>query len=192
MKDADSFGRESSCSIPPMSSLHEYEHISSEDTDSLMKQGRRLSMDARVFKNNLDARYAETDKSGIVSMHHYLTWLDLARDGFFAHMGIPYICSFEACGYMLMLTDYQISFNRCVYFGETVDLYSMITRLESKRLYITHTIYLKGEDPDRTLPVCEAVAKLAFVSMETHRSVSYDEANPEIFEILRSFMVDGY
>ena len=146
--------------------------------------------DKRIFKNCMEVRYAETDKSGIVAMQNYLTWLDLARDGFFEYMGIPYNCSMEAKGYLLMLADYHIDFNRRVYYGETVDLYSAVSYLSSKRVIITHRIYLQGEDPMQTTPVCEAFAKLAFVSRETYHSVHYDEEDPEVFGRLKEFLME--
>ena len=150
------------------------------------------TQDEKVFKNCVTVRYSETDRSGIVSVQHYLTWLDTARDRFFEYMGIPYNCSFEAKGYLLMLADYLIDFNRQVNAFEDIEIYSSVTHLEPKRVIITHRVFLKGDEEAHAVPVCEAHAKLAFVSMKTHRSVTFDQEEPAVFNRLCEFLQEGH
>ena len=67
----------------------------------------------------IEVRYAETDKMGVVYHANYLVWLEIARTKFLENLGFPYV-EFEKLGYISPVVSCNLHYGLSCTYGDTV------------------------------------------------------------------------
>ncbi len=84
------------------------------------------------------ARYAETDKMGIIHHSVYAVWFEAARTEFIKGIGIPY-SECESRGLMLPLISLECKYNKPAYYEDVIAIESSIQKATPVRLVISYT-----------------------------------------------------
>ncbi len=129
------------------------------------------------FKTEITARYAETDRMGIVHHAVYPIWLEEARSQWMASTGISY-SEIEKMGVMLPVTSLS-----CRYFASCTyeDVLTILVRIDSisaARISFYYEIF-KNEQK-----ILSATTEHAWVDANTFRPISVKKRLPNIYEIL--------
>lgn len=71
-----------------------------------------------MTEKEIEVRYAETDKMGVVYHANYLVWMELGRTQLINDLGYNY-ADIEKSGILSPVVDIQVSYKKPLTFGET-------------------------------------------------------------------------
>lgn len=130
-----------------------------------------------TFRTEIVARYAETDRMGIVHHAVYPIWLEEARSQWMASTGISY-SEIEKLGVMLPVTSLSCQyFSSCTY----EDVLTILVRIDSMsaaRISFYYEIF-KNEQK-----ILSATTEHGWVDAKTFRPISFKKRLPNVYEIL--------
>ena len=95
-------------------------------------------------ETEIEVRYAETDQMGVVHHANYVVWFELARTRLCATSGYHY-ADIEKMGYLLMVTNVQVSYRKPARYGDTVQVACWNDRLGSRGLHFAYEVR-KGDE----------------------------------------------
>ncbi len=96
-----------------------------------------------ISEVNIDVRYAETDKMGVVYHANYVVWLDIARNKFFADAGFT-TNECEEAGVIFPVRNVDVTYLSPCRFGETVTVFTKIK--EYRDVLTTYSHEIRGAD----------------------------------------------
>ncbi|GFR38083.1 4-hydroxybenzoyl-CoA thioesterase [Insulibacter thermoxylanivorax] len=82
---------------------------------------------------DLTARYAETDRMGVIYHANYLTWFEIGRTEMIRELGYPYR-KIEELGLLLPVVDLDMQFIKPAYYDDRIRISTRITDFTNIRL----------------------------------------------------------
>lgn len=95
-------------------------------------------------ETEIEVRYAETDQMGVVHHANYIVWFELARTRLCALSGYHY-ADIEAMGYLLMVTNVEVSYRRPARYGDAIKVVCWSAHLGSRGMRFAYEVR-KGDD----------------------------------------------
>lgn len=93
---------------------------------------------------DVEIRYAETDRMGVVHHSRYLVWFELARTHLCRQTGYHY-AEIEAMGYFLVVTRADLVYRKGARYGDTVRVACRLARLGSRGLRFEYEVRKDGD-----------------------------------------------
>jgi acyl-CoA thioester hydrolase len=93
---------------------------------------------------DVEVRYIETDKMGVVHHANYIAWFELARTKLCAMSGYHY-AEIEAMGYLLMVTGVEVRYRRPFRYGDVARVACWSERLGSRGVRFAYEVLKEGE-----------------------------------------------
>lgn len=93
----------------------------------------RLRDDAPSVEVEVEVRYAETDRMGLVHHSRYLVWFEVARTRLCLQSGYHY-AAIEEMGYFLVVTHAELSYRQGARYGDTVTVRCQLAGFGSRGL----------------------------------------------------------
>lgn len=87
------------------------------------------------------ARYAETDRMGVVYYANYFVWFELGRTEFLRARGGHYKEMEEQEGAYLVVSEARCQYKRPVYYDEVIILRTRLTQVRSRSLTFSYEIF---------------------------------------------------
>lgn len=104
----------------------------------------------------VQVRYAETDKMGVVYHGNYFTWFEIGRVRMLDEAGLPYR-EIEASGYLLPVLEATAQYLRPASFDDRLTIKTFIREMPTVRIKIDYEVW-----KDDTL-LCTGSTRHAFV-----------------------------
>ena len=98
-----------------------------------------------MFETEIEVRYAETDKMGVVHHAVYPVWFEVARTEFLRNIGIPYD-SLEEKGVMLPLSEISCKYLKAARYGYTVKVQLFPEKVNGVKICIKYRVLDKKDD----------------------------------------------
>lgn len=133
------------------------------------------------FKTDIEVRYSETDRMGIVYHPNYFGWFDVARCRLLEAIGYPYPWV-EEQGYLCPVISAEISYGTPFKFGEFATIYTRVSKTTPVRTTYSYRVFLKGDDPETTKPRVVASTTHCMVMDGTFKPVSIKKAIPGLYD----------
>lgn len=92
----------------------------------------------------IEVRYFETDQMGVVHHANYIVWFELARTQLCALSGYPY-ADIEAMGYLLMVTNVEVSYRKPARYGDAVKVVCWSGHLGSRGMRFAYEVRKGGD-----------------------------------------------
>jgi acyl-CoA thioester hydrolase len=93
----------------------------------------------RIVETSLRARYAETDRMGVVYHGHYIVWFEIGRTEYCRAAGMPYRVM-EDSGLLILVTGVECKYRRSARYDDAVRVQSRLTELGSRGLSFGYEI----------------------------------------------------
>ena len=129
----------------------------------------------------IEVRYAETDKMGVVYHANYLVWLEIARTNFLNNLGFPWIV-FEEEGMLSPVLSCELHYGRPCTYGDTVQVYTRVTKLTPVRTEYSYRLYVKGDDVENERPRFTATTTHCLVEADTFKPVNQKKLYPDLYK----------
>lgn len=133
----------------------------------------------------INVRYAETDAMGIVYHANYLVYFEVARTDYLEKLGFPYK-RIEEEGFLSPVLTCDLSYGAPCAYGDTIVVYTRVTKVTPVRVEYSARIFLKGEDPDTCKPRFTARMTLCVVDKEKFKPVNQRKHFPELYELYQN------
>ena len=98
-----------------------------------------MTTDPRRVSIEVEVRYAETDRMGVVHHANYLVWFELARTRLCLESGHHY-AEIEDLGYYLVVTRTEARYLKGATYGDVVTVACWIDRLSSRGLRFAYEV----------------------------------------------------
>lgn len=136
---------------------------------------------AEVYENlcEIEVRYAETDKMGIVYHANYLVYMEVARTRFLESIGFPYSI-IEGDGYLSPVTNVNINYGIPCTYGDVVQVFTRVTKLTPVRTEYSYRFFVKGDDTAGK-PRLTASSTHCIVDGETFKPMNQKKLYPKLF-----------
>ena len=95
-------------------------------------------------KTEIDIRYAETDKMGMVHHSAYVVYLEQARVEHLKAIGLPYH-KLEERGVFLPVIELKIDYLKPARFGQKINVVSKIFPVKGARLKVEYSLFCGDE-----------------------------------------------
>ena len=125
----------------------------------------------------IEVRYAETDRMGVVHHANYLVWFELARTRLCADTEYPY-ARIEEMGYYLMVTGAHLSYRGGATYGDHVEVRCWLSKLGSRMVHFSYEVTRGGQR------LVTGTTEHAWVDRETLRTCRMPEVLRPGFERL--------
>ena len=101
--------------------------------------------DAPATEVEIEVRYAETDRMGLVHHSRYLVWFEVARTRLCLESGFHY-AAIEEMGYFLVVTRAELSYRQGARYGDTVMVRCQLASFGSRGLAFSYEVR-RGDTP---------------------------------------------
>ncbi len=125
-------------------------------------------------ETKITARYAETDRMGVIHHSVYAVWFEVGRTNFIKMMGVTY-SQLEKDGIMLPLSELQCTYYRPVNYEDEVVIETAVQKITFSRIVFHYRVLLDGE------LMAEGFTTHAFVDSKTFRPMNGKKFHPELF-----------
>lgn len=139
----------------------------------------------------LEVRYAETDKMGVVYHANYLVWLEIARTKFLERLGFPYI-EFEKQGFISPVLSCDLHYGRSCTYGDTVQIHTRVTKVTPVRTEYRYRLYVKGDDVETGKPRFTATTEHCLVRADDFTPVNQKKLFPALYDAYQHAMSDSW
>lgn len=129
----------------------------------------------------IDVRYAETDRMGVVYHANYLVWLEIARTKFLESIGFPYT-EFEKKGYLSPVVSCELHYGRSFTYGDTVQVLTRVTKVTPVRTCYSYRLFAKGDDAEHDRPRFTATTEHCLVEADTFKPVNQKKLFPGLYD----------
>ncbi len=99
---------------------------------------------ALTMESKIVARYAETDKMGVVYYANYLVWMEVGRTDYLASLGFPY-SQLEDEGVLFPASTVQVKLHRPSYYEDKLVVSTVIKTLRSRKVEFSYRVTRDGE-----------------------------------------------
>lgn len=134
-----------------------------------------------VNKLEIVARYAETDRMGIIHHSVYPVWFEAARTEYIKMTGVSY-SQLEERGIMLPLSELSCRYIKPVHYEDRVTIETRLEKLSFARIEFEYRVILHGE------LMATGKTMHGFVDSHTFRPVNIRNKEPELYEKLKAGM----
>lgn len=134
---------------------------------------------------NIEVRYGETDKMGVVYHSRYFPWFEIAREKLLEESGMRY-AELEKEGIMLPLVDCYCRFRRGAKYGDTVTVTAELVKLGAATCKFSYTVK-RFEDGEL---LAEGYTSHGFVD-DDFVPVNVKKAFPKLYQILENIRSDA-
>lgn len=124
----------------------------------------------------LDVRYYETDKMGIVHHSNYIRYFECGRSDMMEKVGLP-IVRIEEDGVVLPVIGVEARYRKSALMGDRIRIVSMIEKVPLAKLVVLSEIYNQAGDL-----LCDGKVTLGFLDSETRRPVRCPQALVDVIE----------
>ena len=94
---------------------------------------------SRVVQTELQVRYSETDRMGIVYHANYIVWFEIGRTEYCRAAGLPYR-TMEDAGLLILVTGVECKYRRSARYDDLVRVRSRLTELGSRGLAFAYEV----------------------------------------------------
>lgn len=133
----------------------------------------------------LIARYAETDRMGIVHHSHYAVWFEAGRTDFLKKAGVSY-SSLEAMGFMLPLYEMNCKFKSPAKYEDEILVITKISFLSQVRLHLSYQVI--NSENSKLLVTGETMHAW---TDKTFKPVNAEKAIPDIYIMLNRIFTEN-
>lgn len=133
----------------------------------------------------ITARYAETDRMGIIHHSVYPVWFEVGRTDYIKQCGMSY-SEMEKSGVMTPLSELHCKYFKPAYYEDRLLIKTTVSKISAAR--ITFNYKVVNESTGELLCVGSTVH--GFVDTNTFRPVNSKKALPEIFEKINNNLVE--
>ena len=128
------------------------------------------------------ANYYETDQMGIIHHSNYVRWFEEARMNFMEDIGFPFV-KLEEMGIVVPVLDLSCQFRTMVKFGDTVDIYTKISKFNGLKMHIEYRIV----DHSTGVIRCTGQSSHAFLDKE-YKPVRMKRDYPDLYEMFMNYV----
>ena len=128
------------------------------------------------------ANYYETDQMGIIHHSNYVRWFEEARMNFMDEIGFPY-AKVEELGIIVPVLSVNCQFRTMVKFGDTVDIYTKITKFTGLKMNIEY----RGVDHATGVIRCTGESSHAFLDKE-YKPIRMKRDYPDLYEMFMNYV----
>ncbi len=133
--------------------------------------------------SNITARYAETDKMGIIHHSVYPIWFEVGRSDYLNQIGTKY-STMENIGVMTPLVNLDCKFISPTYYEDRVFVITTVSKLSFAK--ITFNYEVKNREDNKTLVVGSTTH--GFVDSKTFRPINLKKTLPLLYKKLSDNM----
>ena len=90
------------------------------------------------------ARYAETDRMGVIYHANYLVWMEVGRTDYLARLGFPY-GRLEESGVLFPAVEATIKLNGSAYYEDRLSVLTTLESLRSRKVAFSYRV-VRGTD----------------------------------------------
>ncbi len=127
-------------------------------------------------KTKIIARYAETDKMGIIHHSVYPVWYEAARTEYVKQFGISY-SEMEKKGVMMPLTALTCRYVSPAYYEDEIIIETLPVKLSPARIIFAYTALRASSGA----VIGSATTEHGFVSSETFRPINVKKSLPRLY-----------
>ena len=135
-----------------------------------------------MYEYSRDVFYYETDTMGVVHHSNFVRWLEEARIGYYASIGVPY-ADMEAEGVLSPIIGIEVRFKYFARFGDRFTVRLYMATYTGVRYRVEYTVINQRGDV-----LLEAESTHAFVN-RAYRPVSLSKAIPLMHKGIQAAMV---
>ena len=128
------------------------------------------------------ANYYETDQMGIIHHSNYVRWFEEARINFMEEIGFPY-AKVEELGIIVPVLGVNCQFRTMVKFGDTVDIYTKITKFTGLKMNIEYRVV----DHATGMIRCTGESSHAFLDKE-YKPIRMKRDYPDLYEMFMNYV----
>lgn len=126
-----------------------------------------------ITELQIDVRYPDCDRMGIVHHAVYPIWYEMARMDFFAKMGFSY-ADMNAKGINPPLVELDLKYNAPATYPGTVTIRTRMTSYAPKKLELCYETYFEGT-------LCGTARTFHIWTGPDMKSLNMQEALPEVY-----------
>lgn len=126
-----------------------------------------------ITELNIDVRYPDCDRMGIVHHAVYPIWYEMARMDFFEKMGFSY-ADMNAKGINPPLVELDLKYNTPATYPGTVTIRTRMTAYAPKKLELCYETYFEGK-------LCGTARTFHIWTGPDMKSLNMQEALPEVY-----------
>lgn len=134
-----------------------------------------------LTETKIVARYAETDKMGIIHHSIYPVWYEVARTDFIKAFGISY-SKLEDMGLMMPLVNLSCHYSFPVKYEDEIIIRTGITKISCGKISFEYKAYIQPEDK----LIGYGSTEHGFVDSKTFKPINAKKFAPELFESLKN------
>ena len=146
-------------------------------------------METKELMTEIEVRYSETDKMGIVYHANYLVYLEIARTRFLEALGFPYI-DMETDGYLSPVLNCNLNYGKPCKYGDTVVVFTSVTKLTPVRTEYSYRIYVKGDDLENDAPRFTGSTTHCLVDGKTFKPLNQKKLYPGLYAAYQKVLVE--
>lgn len=124
----------------------------------------------------ITARYAETDRMGVIHHAVYPVWYEVARTDYVRTLGLTY-SQLEEMGVMTPLVSLTSQYRRAAYYEDRLLVECTLSALTPARVEFSYRVFREGEDA----PLNTGSTLHAWVDAQTFRPVNLKKRVPALY-----------
>ena len=128
------------------------------------------------MRSQIEVRYAETDRMGVVHHSHYPVYFEQGRTEFFQEHLMPYQ-KFEEQGVMAPIISYQVTLSGRLTYGDILTLETFPVKFKGLRIVMGY----RGYNQDTLVVEGESAHALTGLNLEPIHPRNF----PECYELLK-------
>lgn len=129
-----------------------------------------------ITKKDIEVRYAETDKMGVVYHANYLVWMELGRTQLINDLGFNY-AEIEKDGILSPVVDIQVSYKKPLTYGDIATVHTWVEDYNGLKITYGYEIYNEHAELAVT-----GISHHVCVKKDTFRPISIRRSFPEWHE----------
>lgn len=134
-----------------------------------------------VTETKVVARYAETDKMGIIHHSVYPIWYEIARTDFIKSFGISY-SKLEDMGLMMPLINLSCHYYIPARYEDEIIIKTKIAKISCGKILFEYQAFIKPEDK----LINYGSTEHGFVDSKTFKPINAKKFAPKLFEKLKN------
>lgn len=124
----------------------------------------------------IEARYQETDKMGVIYHGNYATWFEVARTDYIRKLGFNY-ADMEKVGIISPITDLNVQYKKSVFYPETVKIKTWVEKYSRLRSTYRYEVYKENGELATT-----GYTELICMKADTFKPIRLDRYFPDWHE----------
>lgn len=134
-----------------------------------------------ITETKIVARYAETDKMGIIHHSVYPIWYEAARTDFIKAFGISY-SKLENMGLMMPLVNLACHYSIPAKYEDEIIIRTKISKISCGKILFEYKAFIQPEDK----LIGYGSTEHGFVNSKTFKPINAKKFAPELFEKLKN------